>query len=186
VSIVNAKRELEREIEKKRAEIRNLQEQVRNLHTKIKEADSYILGIQRAIKILPVDVIERVQEKTLRHGSDAAKSRDALQAAGKPLHVIEILNAIGKPNTKPNRISLSGSLAHYSNAGQIFKKTAPRTFTLIDMAGEDSEQLQQKGGKTTLPPDFGSNAKEEEEETLYFTEEVEDVEFDETDPFAEE
>lgn len=72
----------------------------------------------------------------LRSGSDMAKTRDAIRAAGKSLHIAEILAAIGKENTKKNRVSLAGSLAGYVRKGVIFNKSAPNTFGLVELADE--------------------------------------------------
>lgn len=69
----------------------------------------------------------------LRAGSELAKARDAIRSAGKPLHISEILAAIGKENTKKNRVSLGGSLAGYVRKGAIFSKSAPNTFGLIEL-----------------------------------------------------
>jgi hypothetical protein len=70
----------------------------------------------------------------LRAGSAVYKARTAITKAGHSLHIAEILIAIGKPNNKKNRISLSGSLGAYVRENKIFTRTGPNIFGLIGMA----------------------------------------------------
>ena len=64
------------------------------------------------------------------------KARDAIQKAGHPLYVTDLLAAIGKdPDDKDNKTSLSGSLAAYVRDGKIFTRPEPNTFELIERNG---------------------------------------------------
>jgi hypothetical protein len=49
------------------------------------------------------------------------------------MQINEILRAIGRTADKKNRLSLSGSLAHYVRAEEIFTRPAPNTFGLIEL-----------------------------------------------------
>jgi hypothetical protein len=115
--------ELQKRIEKKQAEIRDYQD-------RIKEATAYIQGLQDTLKLVAKD--DGAQEITLRHGSNIGKARDALKAAGKPLHITEILKAINQPADKKHRLALGGSIAGYARKGHIFTKPAPNTFGLLE------------------------------------------------------
>jgi hypothetical protein len=82
-------------------------------------------------KLLPRDQNTTSNPRqALRPGSAVAKARDAIKKAGKPLHVTEILHAIGSEVDKKNRISLSGSLFGYVRRGGVFTRPAPNTFGL--------------------------------------------------------
>ena len=99
------------------------------------------------LKMLPREGSMRAAD-ALRAGSEMARTRDAIRAAGTPLHVSDILAAIGKENTKKNRVALAGSLAGYVRKGMIFTKPAPNTFGLAEQGGS--------GQTDHLPPeDFG-------------------------------
>lgn len=136
--------ELERKIEKKRQEIKELE-------FKIREAQAYISAHQETLKMLSREGSGLLAERNLRVGSSIAKARDAIKKAGKPLHIADLLKALGRPNDKKNRLSLSGSLAHYVRKGEIFSRPAPNTFGLTefehisgdsdDDSGEDSESI---------------------------------------------
>jgi DNA repair exonuclease SbcCD ATPase subunit len=139
---MGAKENLQKLFDKKQQEIRELELQ-------LAQAKSYLQAIQDSIKALPRDSAEA--EQALRQGSGLAKARQALHAAGKPMHVSEILKAIGKPNDKPNRISLSGSLGNYARKKQIFTKPSPNTFGLISFGNPTKSKEEDD-----LPESFGT------------------------------
>ena len=80
-----------------------------------------------------------------RAGSAPAKVKALLEKFGKPMHITEIVTGIGKENTKPNRLSLGGTLSRYVREGYGFTRPAPNTFGLPDMEPPEDE----------LPEGFG-------------------------------
>lgn len=97
--------------------------------------EHHIKGLEEALKALPKeDSTSAVEpEATLREGSGAALARDYLAKVGHPVHISELVPAIGKENTHQNRVSLASTLATYARAGKIFIKAKPNTFGLIGM-----------------------------------------------------
>ena len=77
-------------------------------------------------------------DKQPREGTDIARSMTALNLSGKPMHIDDLLRAIGKEVTKANRLSLAGSLAGYVRERKWFTRTAPNTFGLIGMGVESA------------------------------------------------
>jgi hypothetical protein len=118
--------ELQKRIEKKQGEIRDCED-------RIKGAMAYIQGLQDTLKLMGKgDESVALRGATLRHGSTIGKAYDALKATGKPMHITEILKAIGQPTDKKNRLALGGSIAGYARKGHIFTKPAPNTFGLLE------------------------------------------------------
>ena len=78
----------------------------------------------------------------LRPGSGAYRAKQAILKAGHPLHIGDILQAIGKANNKANRISLSGSLAAYVRKGEQFTKTGPNIFGVLGMSAANASLVQ--------------------------------------------
>lgn len=143
--------EIRRRIEKKRAEIASLE-------VKLREAQIYIEALEDTIKLLPPDEEEELESvpssasKELREGSAIGRAKDAIVKAGRPLHINELLVALGKPIDKDSRSALSGSLAAYVRKSEIFTRPAPNTFGLIEgksVAGAPAP------GRPTPPPMFG-------------------------------
>ena len=109
--------------------------EINSLQTKLAEARAYYQAIQDAIKALPREDAEPHEDYSLREGTAIAEARGVLASVGHPLHILEILKRMGRPTDKPNRVSLSGSLSAYVRKNQVFRKTAPNTFSLIASAG---------------------------------------------------
>jgi hypothetical protein len=127
---MSLREELQKRIEKKQAEIRDYNDRIR-------EANAYLQGLQDTLKLIPKEDEFGSQEVTLRHGSNIAKARDVLKAAGKPLHITEILKAMGQSSDKKHRLALAGSIAAYARKGMVFTKPAPNTFGLVDSDKKD-------------------------------------------------
>src|SRR4051812_16249060 len=111
------------------------QQEVRQLEIKLREASAYLQALQDSIKVLNREsgaAVGESDEQTLRPGTSLANARDVLRAAGKPLHISELLKLMGKPVDKKTRVSLSGTLASYVRDGQVFTRPAPNTFGLLE------------------------------------------------------
>jgi hypothetical protein len=126
--------------------------EILELQTKIREAQAYIQALQEASRLLPKDEAKNGKaEATLRPGGSAHKAFLILQESGKPMHITEIMKAIGLAPNKVNRISVGGTLARYARHGQIFTRTGPNTFGLIELgASPDSFDDEREP-----PEDFG-------------------------------
>ena len=151
--------EFQKRIDKKQQEIDELK---RDFEVKLKEANGYLQALQDSMKLLPKDAAANSLgvSRTLRPGSALAKAREAILKAGHPLHILELLKAIGKPQDKKNRISLGGSLSGYVRDGQVFTRPSPNTFGLIELEishalPDDEARLDHEEDR--LPATFGKN-----------------------------
>ncbi len=123
--------DIQRRIEKKQQEQAD-----REMAFAIERASTaaYIQAMQDMLKSLPRDPSDaRDGNLVLRPGSAMAQARDAIQKAGKPLHISAILRAIGRPVDKESRTSIGGSISNYVRRGEVFTRTAPNTFGLLGM-----------------------------------------------------
>ena len=145
---MGAKENLQRLADRKAHEIEELEHQ-------IDMARVYLQAIQDSIKALPRDIsLPPNGEETsteLRSGTLLARAKEAIQKNGAPMHIGEILKAIGIENTKKARVSLVGSLGFYVRKGMVFARTAPNTFGLIGMRSLQLDQNQLR----ILPEEFG-------------------------------
>lgn len=142
---------LERKIEAKRLEIAELE-------VKLRETQAFLLGMQEALKGLPRENAAGAPQQSLRAGSDMAKTRDFLARIGRPAHISEIMEELNKDGSETRQsTSVSSSLASYSRKGEIFKRTGPNVFALIDL-----DFLANTDGATAIaedepPSDFGED-----------------------------
>lgn len=92
----------------------------------------------------------------MRPGSDMSRARDLIRQVGKPMHINDILKGLGKEVNASNKTSISGSLDNYVRREQVFTKTAPRTYGLVEFGNGMADEP---------PPGFGlDNGKDEEDQ----------------------
>jgi hypothetical protein len=126
------------------------QQEIRNLELQLEKAKTYVEALQDSMRLLPKD--GSTGEATLRPDTILSRTRDVLRIAGTPMHISDILKALGSSTDTKHKLSLGGSLAGYVRKGQIFTRPAPNTFGLIEMNGKGET----KPGED-IPEDFGSD-----------------------------
>lgn len=148
---MQARTQIEKRIASKSLEIVEIEGQLR-------EAKAYIAGMQEALKLIPrenEDVLEKSPEQSLRYGSDMAKAYTYLKRIGHPIYIDEILKGIGKEVSKENRSTVSGSLGNYARRNEIFTRTAPNTFGLVEIRSSEETSGDSKSNDDNLPSSFG-------------------------------
>jgi hypothetical protein len=144
--------------------IRRKEEEIQELEAKIREARAYTQALHDALRMLPRESAERIAaERVLRRGSAMADAREAILTAGKPLHISEILEALGRAKTRASRAALAGSISAYVRKGEVFTRPLPNTFGLVELGHGEIEQ------EPELPADFGKDrtASENDDEIPY-------------------
>jgi hypothetical protein len=127
--------ELQKKIERKRQEIADIE-------SGLALAKTYLQALEDTMKMAPREEARAEKAFALRAGSALADARDAILRAGKPLHIAELVRAIGKDDTKQNRVSLAGSLGTYAREGKVFTRPGPNVFGVLEMnqkSVQDSE-----------------------------------------------
>jgi hypothetical protein len=147
-SAMDLRKELKRKIERKQLEIQQWQAESRELEMKVREAAAYVSGLEETLKLLPRENPSEAASTALRADSAVAKAREAILKAGKPLHINDILKALGKAVNHDSKASLGGSIGAYARKRQVFTRPAPNTFGLIEFQQESKAEDE-------LPPDFG-------------------------------
>ncbi|MFI4985896.1 MAG: hypothetical protein ACHQF3_00485 [Alphaproteobacteria bacterium] len=120
------RRRVEERIRKKETEIQSLEAQIR-------DAKVYLQALQDVLKMMPREADDGMSDTALRPGSIVADAREAILRAGQPLHIIPLLEAMGKPLNRQNKTSVSSSIAAYVRRSEIFTRPAPNTFGLIEL-----------------------------------------------------
>jgi len=123
---MNEHQKIEQTIRKKEQEIHNLEERV-------KAAKVYVKALRDVQKMLAVGSDIEPAQSMLRQGSAVAQARSVILDCGTPMHISDLLVALGKQQTREARASLASSLSAYVRRGEIFSRTAPNTFGLIEL-----------------------------------------------------
>lgn len=130
--------------------LRKKEQEVASLDDKLRAARIYVQALKDILKLLGD---EDDAESVLRPGSAVAQARDIILRRKAPVHINDLLIAMGKEVTRESKASLTSSLAAYVRKGEIFSRPAPSTFGLTELghtstaADEDEEE--------EPPPDFG-------------------------------
>lgn len=116
------------------------EQELQGLDEKSKAARIYIQALRDVLKLLDSDGSESAPETVLRSGSAVAQARDVILKLQKPVHINELLAALGKGATREGRASLTSSLAAYVRREEIFTRPAPNTFGLIELGHAPIEE----------------------------------------------
>lgn len=143
---------IEDRIRKKRAEIANLEE-------KLKSARVYLNALSDILKLVEKGGEADISETKLRSGSSVDQAREIILRKGVPVHIDELVAATGKSVNRDTKASLSGSLAAYVRSGEIFVRTAPATYGLIELG-----HTQVEDDDLTPPAGFGGFADDLDED----------------------
>jgi hypothetical protein len=134
--------------------LRKKEQEIGALEEKIKAARVYVQALRDILKMLGTDHDDATDaESVLRPGSAVAEARQVILNKRAPVHVNEILEALGREATREAKASLTSSLAAYVRRGEIFTRPAPNTFGLAELGHETTDD------EVAEPPaDFGKPA----------------------------
>lgn len=145
--------DIQKRIRAKEAEVVEITNKLRDLEIQRESAKAYIQGLQ---EILPK--VQREEgtngggkQTDFRKGSAPELAQQLLRKTGKPLHINQILEGLGRPVEKKTRLALAGTLARCARERLVFRKVAPNTFGLIE--SETERDLPPAGDG--LPEEFG-------------------------------
>jgi hypothetical protein len=144
------------------ARIRRKETEIQDLEMQIREARAYVQAMQDVLKMLPRTGGASGGAEILRAGSAASRARDIILAAGKPVHVSDLLKEMGKEMTHETRASLSGTLAAYVRKGEIFTRPGPNLFGLVELEDQPAPAEQ----ASEPPGDFGTFDEEPEDDDV--------------------
>lgn len=131
---MNPKADIEKRIDRKRAELATIINEIAECESKKRAAEAVIQELQAILKSSFKDSDDSLKgaepEKELRKGSIVFKAREALRRQGEPTATNTLLMMIGLPETRENLRSLASQLSWYARKDQIFTKLDPHLFGL--------------------------------------------------------
>ena len=134
-------------------QLRRKEAEIVALEGKIKEAKVYAKALRDVLKIVSRNEPEDAAETKLRKGSLVDQTRELILERGEPVHLDEILRDMGRDVTRDAKASLNSSLAAYVRNSEIFVRTAPATYGLIELSHTEEEE------EEVLPPaGFGKSS----------------------------
>jgi hypothetical protein len=138
------RKELEKRIAKRTEEVAEAERRRIDADKELASAKAYLQALIDMRKLCPAErSSEEKASDSLREGSLMAKARDAIKAAGKPLHIADLMKAIGVEIKPQKKTSLAGSLSAYARKAKIFTRPAANTFGLIELEEADPPEEMQ-------------------------------------------
>jgi len=137
--------------------LKKKEQEIQSLEERLRSARIYVQALQDVLKLVHPDSPPDSGESALKTGSAVAKAREVILQREKPVHVNDLIEALGKKVTRETRASLTSSLAAYVRRGDIFTRPAPNTFGLIELGHtaqvtQPAPQPPQGFGKITPTP----------------------------------
>ena len=132
--------------------LRKKMQEIGALEDKLKAARIYVQALQDILKLVDREDGEAKPESVLKAGSAVAQARDVILERSVPVHINEILDALGKDATREAKASLTSSLAAYVRRNEIFTRPAPNTFGLVELGHETNDE-----NPPEPPPNFGQS-----------------------------
>lgn len=134
--------------------LRKKTQEIHSLEEKLRTARIYVQALQDVMKALGSPQEEPRGESVLRSGSAVSQARDVILKAAQPVHISDLLGALGREDTRDVRASLTSSLAAYVRRGEVFTRPAPNTYGLVELGHvgvEDEEPTPPAGfGKASV------------------------------------
>ena len=113
--------------------LKKKEQEIQLLEEKLKSARIYVQALQDVLKLVHPDSPPDSGESAMKSGSAVAKAREVILQRGKPIHINDLIEAMGKKVTRESRASLTSSIAAYVRRGDIFTRPAPNTFGLTEL-----------------------------------------------------
>ncbi len=143
------------ERQKVEEKLRRKEREIIGLEEKVKAAHVYVQALRDVLKMMGSDDVSGDDDAAavvLRSGSAVAKAKKEILRQGTPVHISDLLEALGHDQTRKNRASLTSSLSAYVRRGEIFTRPEPNTFGLIELGQtEKTEEV------VTPPMGFGKD-----------------------------
>lgn len=143
------------EREKIAERLRRKELEIQSLEEKLRSARVYVQALQDVLRLFAASEDSPPADAVLKPGSAVAQARDIIIQRGAPVHIGDLLTALGRESSRETRASLTSSLAAYVRRGEIFTRPAPNTFGLLELG--HSEVAAE--GPLEPPPDFGRDKK---------------------------
>lgn len=95
--------------------------EIQHLEDRLREARGYVSALREVLGLAPD------ADKSM-----AELARDIILKRGHDVHITEMLRSMGREITRESRVSLTSALSAYARRGDVFIKTGPNRFGLVE------------------------------------------------------
>ena len=145
---MSSHKELERRISAKAKQLEVLESQFESLKSQIIELRYHLEGLREAHTIIVRELASSgIKTVEFKSGSDAERVYTFLRGHGKPAHIREIANALGK-TAAADRVAIASKLSWYFRKGKVFTRPEPNVFGLLEFGNNGQLTLNNQTGGT--------------------------------------
>lgn len=134
--------------------IKKKEQEIQLLEDKLRTAKVYLNALHDISKAISKESHTNTDSAVLREGSAVTQARDFILRKGQPVHINDLLEGLGRGMTRESRASLTSSIAAYVRRGDVFTRSAPNTFGLIELGHTNSVDFE---GQSEPPDGFGQS-----------------------------
>jgi len=134
---MNIPKKLQGQIRRKKKEIQQLESERNELDTKIRDGNTYLSALEDTLNLYPKEEVDENPAQSLRAGKSVAKIYEILKQSGSPMHITDILVAMGKETDKRSQQATGSQLNNYVRKDRIFSRPLGNTFGLKEWGNTD-------------------------------------------------
>jgi hypothetical protein len=159
---MSAREDIQKRITKEKQKIADYQKQ-------IERSNAFIQGMQEALDLLSGNpkAVKKVKESSYFRAGDTKNAYDVLRRNNIPMHIDDILLAIGKPINRKNRASLASSLHRAAKKSGIVRSMGNNNFSACDEATSLDTQNDNEVS-IDFPDNFGEDIKIDNKKDIPF------------------
>ena len=128
-------KKLKSQIKRKTKDLQELESKRLEMDFQIRETHGAISALEEAMKHFPKEEIDGDPARSLRVGGQVHRIYEILKKHGKPMHITEILEKLGKDTDTSTQQATGSQLNSYVRDGRIFSRDTPNTFGLKEWKG---------------------------------------------------
>lgn len=144
-------KKLQGQLRRKEKKIQQLELERQELDIQIREGHAYIDALEEAMKHLPKDEVDKDSALSLRKGKSIYKVYEILKEGGSPMHITDILVALGKETDKKSQQATGSQLNSYVRTERIFTRPTANTFGLKEWENANVAPTPTEGRQTEWP-----------------------------------
>ena len=137
---MNTPKKVQNQLKRKTKDLQELESKRLEIDIQISAAQGAISALEEVMKHFPKEDIDGDPARSLRAGGQVHRIYIILKKNGKPMHITEILEAMGKNTDIKSQQATGSQLNSYVRDGRIFSRDTPNTFGLKEwkVSGNDS------------------------------------------------
>ncbi len=132
-------KKLQSRIKRKTKDLQELESKRLEIDIQISAARGAISALEETLKDYPKEDVDGDPARSLRAGGSVARIYDLLKKHGKPMHIKEILEAMGKNTDIKSQQATGSQLNSYVRQSRIFSRDLPNIFGLREWAANTND-----------------------------------------------